>query len=191
MSKTIQIVVSDQEKITLDEMAKRHNLSTSKFIKSLISDSLPDDTSTTIASIMPKPAESRNRNIHITVSDSEYEQIKMNAGNKTIARYARQTLLTGTHPIIISVEDEDIRELTDAIRPLYKRIIGIFEAMRMQSKIFPQQVDQLINLQEEIYDIVTTVQKNVYNNRNSIRKSGVRELRRRIKRETEKLNERK
>lgn len=173
----ILVHMTQDEKNKIEKLAKQNQMSTSAFVKSQLSSLLSDEP------IPDAPfnyeAEGRDVRIEIRVSEREMETIKAKAGARTIAAYVRDAALNGSKIIKVEVYDDDIVDLEHRIQPQIDRIFGIAKALQMQSQLKEAQYLQLENLLSSISKDIRSTVMNVRKNRNSIRQTRLRELRRR------------
>lgn len=173
----VKVNLTQDEKNKIEKLAKQNQMSTSAFVKSQLSSLLSDEP------IPDAPfnyeAEGRNVRIEIRVSEREIETIKAKAGARTIAAYVRDAALNGSKIIKVEVYDDDIVDLEHRIQPQIDRIFGIAKALQMQSQLKEAQYLQLENLLSSILKDIRGTVSNVRKNRNSIRQTRLRELRRR------------
>lgn len=173
----VKVNLTQDEKNKIEKLAKQNQMSTSAFVKSQLSSLLSDEP------IPDAPfnykAEGRDVRIEIRVSEREIETIKAKAGARTIAAYVRDAALNGSKIIKVEVYDDDIVDLEHRIQPQIDRIFGIAKALQMQSQLKEAQYLQLENLLSSILKDIRGTVSNVRKNRNSIRQTRLRELRRR------------
>jgi len=174
----IKVNVSQDEKDWIEELAKLHGMSASAFAKDKLFFTLHGKENETNTKFNYK-AESRNVRIETRVSEREMETIKENAGTKTVAQYVRDTALNGSKVINIEVYDDDITDLIQRIQPKVDRILGITKALQMQNKLHDNQYIHLEELLNSIYKDLRSTVSAVRKDRNSIRQTRLRELRRR------------
>ena len=172
----ILVHVTQDEKDKIDALAKKHNMSTSAFVKMQLASLLSEEQE--INAPFEYEAECRDNRIEIKVSDREMDTIKTNAGGRTIAAYVRDAALNGSHVIKIDVYDNDIKELLHLLHPTVTKVHGIIDAIRVMGEVQDVQYLKLMETLNTIQRNMKMVAENVYKNRNSIRQSGLRELRR-------------
>lgn len=173
----VKVNMTQDEKSKIEKLAKQHQMSTSAFVKSQLSSLLQNEE--IVSAPYEYEAEGRNHVIRVPVSPRELETIKAKAGARTIAAYVRDAALNGSKILKVEVYDDDIVDLEHRIQPQIDRIFGIAKALQMQSQLKEAQYLQLeILLSSILKDIRGTV-SNVRKNRNSIRQTRLRELRRR------------
>lgn len=174
----VKVNMTKDEKDKIEKLARQHRMSTSAFVKSQLSSILTDDEPIPDAPFNYE-AEGRDIRIEIRVSERELETIKAKAGARTIAAYVRDAALNGSKILKVEVYDDDIVDLEHRIQPQIDRIFGIAKALQMQSQLKEAQYLQLENLLSSILKDIRGTVSNVRKNRNSIRQTRLRELRRR------------
>ena len=174
---SIKINVTQDEKDKLEKMAQQQHMSTSAFVKNQLSSLLSDEPMPDVP--FDYEAESRNVRVEIRVSEREMNIIKSKAGAKTIAAYVRDAALNGSKVIKVEVYDDDISELIGSIQPRIDRIYGVIDALRHQNQLHDTQYARLEGLLNDISKDIRGTVSLVRKNRNSIRQTRLRELRKR------------
>lgn len=173
----IKVNMTQNEKDKIENLAQQHKMSTSAFVKSQLTSLLSDEQ--TPSAPFEYEAEGRDIRIEIRVSEREMETIKANAGARTIAAYVRDAALNGSKIIKVEVYDDDIVELIHRIQPRIDSIFGVVKALQMQQQLHDNQYARLEGLLNDISKDIRGTVSNVRKNRNSIRQTRLRELRRR------------
>lgn len=174
----IKVNMTQDEKDKIENLARQHKMSTSAFVKSQLSSILAADEPAASAPFNYE-AEGRDIRIEIRVSEREMETIKANAGVRTIAAYVRDAALNGSKIIKVEVYDDDIVELIHRVQPRIDSIFGVVKALQMQQQLHDNQYARLESLLNEISKDIRGTVSSVRKNRNSIRQTRLRELRRR------------
>ena len=168
---TIKIYVPEEEKKRLEDHAKEKGLSLSAYIKSQL------HTDLNAAFALPqKESISRKRGIFIRTTDEEYNNIKKNAAGMTLASYARMALLSAGHPINIKITSNDLTEFDWKISEQLNHFQNMIEALAYRKTIQPQEEEKLLSCMQEVRNEIKELNRQIRNNRNSIRNAGLRWL---------------
>lgn len=186
---SVKINVTQDEKDKLEKLAQQQHMSTSAFVKSQLSSLLQENNEASVP--YEYEADCRDHVLKVPVSSKEYGTIKAKAGAKTIAAYVRDAALNGSKVIKVEVYDDDISELIGNIQPRLDRIYGVIDALRHQNQLHDTQYARLEGLLNDISKDIRGTVSLVRKNRNSIRQTRLRELRKRcdnaIRTETDSL----
>ena len=185
----IKVNVSKYEKSQIEDLARQHQMSASAFVKSQLEPILHDKDD--VSAAYEYEAGDRDHCIKVPVSQRELTTIKEKAGTRTIAAYMRNTALNGSKTLRIEVYDDDIVDLMHRVQPQIDTLFGVVKALQLQKQLQPAQYTRLEELLYGISKDIRNVVSDVRKNRNSIRQTRLRELRRRctaaIKSETDSL----
>lgn len=185
----IKVNVSKYEKSQIEDLARQHQMSASAFVKSQLEPILHDKDD--VSAPYEYEAGDRDHCIKVPVSQRELTTIKEKAGARTIAAYMRNTALNGSKTLRVEVYDDDIVDLMHRVQPQIDTLFGVVKALQLQKQLQPAQYTRLEELLYSISKDIRNVVSNVRKNRNSIRQTRLRELRRRctaaIKSETDSL----
>ena len=174
----IVVHMTQDEKDEIDKLAKQHGLSTSSFVKSQLTYLLSADESTTDVPF-DYDMGSRDLRISVHVSEREFATIKEKAGAKTIAAYVRDAALNGSKVLKVEVYDDDIMDLIHIIQPQIETLFHVITALQLQHQLQPAQYNRMESLLENISDDIRKIVSYTHKNRNSIRQTRLRELRKR------------
>lgn len=185
----VKVNVTPGEKRQIEMLARQHNMSASAFVKSYLSPILRINPE--VDAPYDYEPEERDLRVEIRVSENEMKTIKEKAGAKSVASYVRNTALNGSKTLRIEVYDDDIVDLMHRVQPQIDTLFGVVKALQLQKQLQPAQYTRLEELLYGISKDIRNVVSNVRKNRNSIRQTRLRELRRRcnaaIKSETDSL----
>ena len=171
----IKIYVTQEEKKTLEEFAELSGLSLSSYVKSKL------QKNNAPASIPAHTAGTRKKVLYIRLSDEEYIKVKSYAGSMPLASYARMALLTGGHPIHITVATDDLTDFAWHMSDRLTRFQSMLEALAYRKVLMPQETQKLLSTIKEIRDEIKTLTRQIKNDRNSIRSAGLRWLKQQYK----------
>ena len=175
---TLQICVSPETKTAIENAASAANLSTSAYIRTLLTKCPKPQITLPPA---PMPTSPRTRSIRICVSDAELSQIRRNADTLPLSQYLRTLAINGPRPLIIEVTAIDITDFKNNVLTRLRLLDAQLAAMTMQTFITSEQYENLYTLLLEIRDEVRTLNKTIRDTRESIKKEALRELRKKIK----------
>lgn len=174
----IKVNVNDTEKARIEEAAKKAGMPVSSFIREQIAFAMEgnDDTYQPPFETIKEP---RENNIRIRLSDRELEAIKEKAGDFTVTDYLRRVGVNGTKVISVDVYDDDIVDLEHRLQGEIDHISGIVTALQVQRQLHDNQYEKLEMHLDNIYKELRAVARQKRKERNSIRQTRVRELRKR------------
>ena len=173
----IKVNVSKAEKDRLNDLARQNQMSTSAFVKSQLEDVMHDVEPVDVPySYEPS---FRDHIMRIPVSPKEFATIKEKAGSKTIAAYVRDAALNGSKVLKVEVYDDDIMDLIHIIQPQIETLFHVITALQLQHQLQPAQYNRMESLLENISDDIRKAVSYTRKNRNSIRQTRLRELRKR------------
>ena len=179
----IKVCVSPEEKELLTKIAKDKHISVSQLIKDQCECYLHPTAKYTNTSLdIHMLNNNRSHKLVVLVSDDEYEQLKKFADNKgwTISRYIREKLYEKTISIDINYDSYDIYELVAIISDTYRHLIGTAEGLMHRNIIYEHDKERLLTLGYEIRDTLKEYVKQIYRNRNSVRRTAIRHLDKKI-----------
>lgn len=184
----LKVNVSEKEKALVDAKAKAAGMSTSAFIKSHITDLLGYEEDEYLPPFEYDGAE-RNNEIHVNLSDAELQAIQQFTKGQTYSSYLRRIGTNGPRVIHVDVYDEDIVDLEHRITPKIESMFGVIYALKMQKQLHDNQFERIEKLLTEILAELRKVIRSTRKEREALRKSRIRELRKRcdyaIKNETD------
>ena len=168
----VKIYMTPEEKTRLEKQAHLNNMSLSAYIKSRIT--IDKDAMLLQGNNVYF---ARKKGFFVRISEEEYNRIKKNAADMTLASYARMALLSAGHPINIKIDTIDLTEFDWHISERLNHFQSMIEALAYRKTIQPQEEEKLLACMEEIRDEIKELTRQIKNNRNSIRNAGLRWLR--------------
>lgn len=184
--KAIKITVSEEEKSIVEKLAAQKKIPVATYVKELVREQFPKEEvaekDLSHAFVEEQELDAKDRAIKFYVSETEYEKLKDIAGPMPLSKYVRETLANATGGrYILEIKTDDLDELNEAISEINMHVDGFIGALRFRSDIFPADIERLEGLIRETNELVSNLSKEIYNNRENIRKEGKREIRNRIK----------
>ena len=184
--KAIKITISEEEKTIVEKLAAQKKIPVATYVKELVREQFPKEEvaekDLSHAFVEEQELDAKDRAIKFYVSETEYEKLKDIAGPMPLSKYVRETLANATGGrYILEIKTDDLDELNEAISEINMHVDGFIGALRFRSDIFPADIERLEGLIRETNELVSNLSKEIYNNRENIRKEGKREIRNRIK----------
>ena len=183
----VKVYLSEQEKKQLEEIAGRKKISVSKLcyeqLAPLLSGSLavPD-------TVAEASDEMRfNNRVSVYFSEKEYQALLSDVKGISISSYVRKEFLSRLEPIKILVYTDDISVLTLKVSRYIEQLNNFIAALAIRRQLYDADYERLIRIADDTKTALRDAATYAKANRNSIRASGVRILRKEIKKAVEKL----
>lgn len=183
----IKVYLSEQEKKQLEEIADRKKLSVSKLcyeqLAPLLSAPLtiPDNGK-------EEPAQMKfNNRVPVYFSEKEYQALLSDAKGISLSSYVRKEFLSRRGPIKISVYTDDISALTLKVSRYIDQLNNFIAALAIRRQLYDADYVHLIQIADDTRAALRDAATYAKANRNSIRASGIRILRKEIKKAVAKL----
>ena len=176
----LNIRLTIEERAIVDALAKQEGMTSSAYIKSKIElDKIKGQEE--ISTFPEVIKESKNKTIAINVTQSEYEELQKEAeeNHTKVGTLCRLKALTTKNIIKVEIYDADIVDLQHRIQPKIDSIYGVIKALAVQKVLHETQYQKLEELLQGIYNDFRFTTKKIRQNRNSIRQTRLRELRKR------------
>ena len=180
MAKTypfIRMNLSQEEKDKFIQMAKEKNMSASEFAYENLKHIFTDEEEFSLMQKADKAPQAKK--ISVGLTENEYNTIKEKAGSKPITKYIRESALNGSKVINITVEDDDVKDLLNRIQPLIHSFTGVVKALKVQKQLHEVQANRMEELISSIEKELKEISREIMKNRNSIKNTRLRELRKR------------
>lgn len=187
----IKVYLSEQEKKRLEDMAEFKKVSVSKMcyeqLLPLLSGSYlsVDDLDNDFNN-----ADDENirydRCVKVYFSDKEYQALLNVAKGMPLSRYMRNQYLSRLEPVKISVYTDDISALTIKVSGYIEQFHNFVAALAIRRQLYEADYKRLIQIADDTKKALRDVATFTKANRTSIRASGVRILRKEIKKALEK-----
>ena len=163
----------------LKKAAEKAGKSLPSFLKDTTLSSLPEDDELGVLPEFKNPAARRDKDIYVSVSEEEHALIKALAGNRPMAAYVREAALSGKKTIHYDIYDEDILYLIREVEPKLTQILQGMKFLVAQNQLLPQQYEKWTQTIDELSENIREMRNQTMKNRQSIKASRLRELRRR------------
>ena len=179
--KLIKFTLEDSEKERLEKLAKDQRMPLSKYICNIIYGTVLGggsmETVQQLQSLNVAPGTLKDKCIKIYMSDAEYEMIKSTAGAKPLSTYTRELLFSKTgSKYIFDVKTDDIKELNETVAEINMHIDGFIGGLRLRSDLYEADIKRLETLLQDLNAQVSTVSKELYDTRNSVKKNLTQKL---------------
>lgn len=184
----IKMYVTEEEKKQLEQIAQRKKIPLSKLcyeqVFPLLHNPMKDSTI-----YLPNQTdwEKCTHSVTLHLSDSEHDTLTKRANGSPLSRYIRSILLYHSEPIHIEVYTEDISILTIQVSGYIQRLYSFIAALAIRQQLYEADYNHLIQIANDTQKVLRDVANYVKANRSSIRATGVRILRKEIKKAVEKL----
>lgn len=184
----IKVYLSEQEKQQLEEIAMRKKLSLSKLcyeqIVPLFHTPFTMSEISSDHSITGK--EKYDHCVKVYFTDTEYQELLVQAKGVPLSRYLRNKYLLHRDPIQISVYTDDISILTMKVSGYIEQLHNFIAALAIRRQLYEADYERLIRIANDTKTALRDAANYAKANRSSIRASGVRILRKEIKKALEK-----
>lgn len=178
----IKLYLNSEDKEQLEALAAGKNLSLSAYIRETLKKELPKKEKKVIDRDEIAPGGLKEKSIKIYLTEAEYNAIKAEAGEMSVSTYFRNFILDkASGKYIFEIKTDDITELNETMAEINMHIDGFIGALRFRNDIYQADIDRLVDLLAKVNEAVTTLSKDVYNNREITRKNAKKDLKARIK----------
>lgn len=183
----IKVYLSEQEKKQLEDIAGRKKVSVSK----LCYEQLAPLLSAPLAipnNVKEEPAQIKfNNRVPVYFSEKEHQALLSDAKGISLSSYLRKEFLSRREPVRISVYTDDISVLTLKVSRYIDQLNNFIAALAIRRQLYDADYERLIRIADDTKTALRDAATYAKANRNSIRASGVRILRKEIKKAVEKL----
>lgn len=182
----IKVYVSEEEKAQLEAIAKKRKIALSKLCYEQIIPLLHNPFADSVY-IQPNGTDRENCTEIVTLhlSSSEYTALMKKANGTPLSKYIRNTLLYRSEPIRIEVYTDDISILTMKVSGYIEQLHNFIAALAIRRQLYEADYERLIQIANDTKTALQDAAKYTKANRSSIRASGVRILRKEIKKALE------
>jgi len=183
----IKMYVTEYERKQLEQIAQRKKIPLSKLcyeqIIPLLHNPMKDATI-----YLPNQTdwEKCTHSVTLHLNNSEYDTLMKKANGSPLSRYIRSILLYHSEPIHIEVYTEDISILTMQVSGYIQRLYSFIAALAIRQQLYEVDYNHLIKITNDTQKALQDVVNYAKANRSSIRATGVRILRKEIKKAVEK-----
>jgi len=182
----IKLYLSEQEKKRLEDIATVKKVSVSKLcyeqVLPLLSGSFlsVDDFECGTGNSNDENLK-YDRCVKVYFSDKEYQALLKGAKGIPLSRYMRNLYLSRLEPVEISVYTDDISALTMKVSGYIEQFHNFIAALAIRRQLYEADYNRLIQIADDTKRALRDVATFTKANRASIRASGVRTLRKEIK----------
>lgn len=127
-----------------------------------------------------------DRCVKVYFSDKEYQTLLKGAKGIPLSRYMRNLYLSRMEPVEILVYTDDISSLTLKVSGYIEQLHNFIAALAIRRQLYEADYKRLIQIADDTKNALRDVANFTKANRASIRSSGVRILRKEIKKALEK-----
>lgn len=187
----IKLYLSEQEKKRLEDIAEAKKVSVSKLcyeqVLPLLSGSFlsVDDFEYDTGGSNDENLK-YDRCVKVYFSDREYQVLLKDAKGMPLSRYMRNQYLSRLEPVQISVYTDDISALTMKVSGYIEQFHNFIAALAIRRQLYEADYKRLIQIADDTKKALRDAATYTKANRASIRSSGVRILRKEIKKALEK-----
>ena len=178
----IKLYLNAEDKEQLEALAASKNVSLSAYIRDVLKKELPKKEKKVIDKEDIAPGGLKEKSIKIYLTEAEYKAIKEEAGDMSISTYFRNFILDkASGKYIFEIKTDDITELNETMAEINMHIDGFIGALRFRNDIYQADIDRLAQLLESANEQISTVSKQIYDNREITRKNAKKDLKARMK----------
>lgn len=187
----IKLYLSEQEKKRLEDIAEAKKVSVSKLcyeqVLPLLSGSFlsADDFECGVGGNNDENLK-YDRCVKVYFSDREYQALLKGAKGIPLSRYMRNLYFSRLEPVEITVYTDDISSLTLKVSGYIEQLHNFIAALAIRRQLYEADYNRLIQIADDTKKALRDVANFTKANRASIRSSGVRILRKEIKKALEK-----
>lgn len=183
----IKVYVTEEEKTQLETIAKDRKVPLSRLcyeqVIPLLHNPLADSVFTQTDGSNREPI---TEIITLHLSNSEYAALVNRAKGTPLSKYIRNTMLYRSEPVRIEVYTEDISILTMKVSGYIEQLHNFIAALAIRRQLYEADYERLIQIANDTKSALRDAANYAKANRSSIRASGVRILRKEIKKAIEK-----
>lgn len=183
----IKMYVTEKEKKQLEQIAQRKEIPLSKLcyeqVIPLLHNPMKDSTI-----YLPDQTDRAKctHSVTLHLNDSEYDTLTKRANGSPLSRYIRSILLYHSEPIYIEIYTEDISILTMQVSGYIQRLYSFIATLAIRQQLYEADYNHLIQIANDTQKAFRDVANYAKANRSSIRATGIRILRKEIKKAVEK-----
>lgn len=185
----IKLYVTEEEKAQLDVIAKKRKVALSRLCYEQVIPLLHNPLTDSISSQPDGTDRERITEIvTLHLSSSEYAALIKKAKGTPLSRFIRNTLLYRSEPIRIEVYTDDISILTMKVSGYIEQLHNFIAALAIRRQLYEADYERLIQIANDTKTALRDAANYAKANRSSIRASGIRILRKEIKKAVEQLH---
>ena len=183
----IKLYLSELEKHQLEEIALKRGMPVSKLCYDQVAPLLRNPFS-----LLENPADTNTDNalnytnyVKVYFTVAEYQELVVKANGIPLSRYVRNMYLSRREPVAISVYTDDISILTMKVSGYIEQLHNFIAALAIRRQLYEADYERLIQIANDTKTALRDAANYAKANRSSIRASGVRILRKEIKKAVE------
>ncbi len=178
----VKFYLDESEKLKLEEIAKAKNKSLSKLCYDQILPLLSKPIINTDY-LGDRTSESDNCTHYVKVyfSKGEYESLIREANGMPLSRFLRNAFISKMKPIELTIYTDDIASLALQVSEYSRKLSNFIAGLAIREQLYEADYQRLTQIASDTHKALQDVAKAVKANRKSIRASGVRILRKEIK----------
>ncbi len=183
----VKFYLDESEKLKLEEIAKARNVSLSRLCYDQIRPLFYERTLS--PDCMDDKPDSGNYNkcfVKVYFSEQEYQSLVADADGLPLSKYMRNEYLSRKKPIEITIYTDDIASLSLQVSDYARQLRNFIAGLAIREQLYEADYQRLIQIASDTQKALRDVATAVKANRKSIRASGVRIIRKEIKRALEK-----
>lgn len=177
----IKVYITEVEKEHLQEIARLKEISLSELCYRQL-DSLLKTPAHRFLTCKEKSEITEGKKITVHLTADEYAQALRQAHGMALSRYFRKILLTQKEPIKIQIYTEDISLLTMRVSKYIDQLYSFIAALAIRQQLYEADYERLIQIADDTRIALREAATSAKKNRDSIRNSGMRYLRKEIQR---------
>lgn len=177
----IKVYITEVEKEHLQEIARLKEISLSELCYRQL-DSLLKTPAHRFLTYKEKSEITEGKKITVHLTADEYAQALRQAHGMALSRYFRKILLTQKEPIKIQIYTEDISLLTMRVSKYIDQLYSFIAALAIRQQLYEADYERLIQIADDTRIALREAATSAKKNRDSIRNSGMRYLRKEIQR---------
>ena len=182
----IKLYVTRQEKEQLENIAAKRQISLSKLCYEKISVLLSNPLEiSTDKHMTTTNSQKLDHCVKVYFTETEYQSLLSSAKGIPLSRYMRREYFSHKEPVTISIYTNDISTLTLKVSAYIEQLNNFIAAMAIRRQLYESDYQKLIQLVSDTQTALRDAATYARANRKSIRSSGVRILRKEIKKALE------
>lgn len=183
----IKLYLSEPEKQRLEDIADRRKMSVSKLCYEQVAPLLHIPLAVIQNQADTNAADNQKYDncVKVYFTDAEYQELLSQASGVPLSRHIRNEYLSRREPVKISVYTDDISILTMKVSGYIGQLHNFIAALAIRRQLYEADYERLIQIANDTKTALRDAANYAKANRSSIRASGVRILRKEIKKAVE------
>lgn len=180
----IKVYVTEPEKETLSKLAEKKSTSLSQLVYSrllpLLHDELADMAAFDSLETTPNAALGKTYTLHLT--GAEYALLQKQAGGTPLSVYIRYLIFRNHSPAVVEIASDDIAALTLKVSAYLEQLRNFTAALYIRNELYDADRNRLMEIASGTEKALRQTATYTKANRASIRASGVRWLKKELRR---------